>query len=141
MTKKRISNKTKVVLRHAKTKEIFYTFENFTQTTLSEEAHSYETMARPVKPLQAHVKSSSLHSKKRTDSDYGARTKKGSGFGGAKGYESCFLEYSNLSDKKVAEKIKKDTEGKVGIYLMENLVTSQKFVGVVRSAGKDRLGI
>ena len=75
------------------------------------------------------------------------RTKKGFGakplwahFATREWDERC-LEYRNLSDKEVTEKIKKDTEGKVGIYLMENLVTNQKFVGVVKSAGKDRLGI
>lgn len=50
------------------------------------------------------------------------------------------LEYVDLKNKDVAEKIKKDTEGKVGVYLIKNLVNNFKFVGVVKSVGKDRLG-
>lgn len=50
------------------------------------------------------------------------------------------LEYVNLKNNDVTEKIKSDTEGKVGVYLIENLVNNFQFIGIVKSAGKDKLG-
>lgn len=53
--------------------------------------------------------------------------------------QNYILEYVDLKNNNVAEKFKKDTEGKVGVYLIENLVNNFKFIGVVKNAGKDRL--
>lgn len=50
------------------------------------------------------------------------------------------LEYVDLKNKDVTEKIKSATEGKVGIYFIENLVNNFKYVGAVKSVGKDKLG-
>lgn len=52
------------------------------------------------------------------------------------------LKYRGTDWKKndVTEEIKSVTEGKVGIYLIENLMNNFKFIGAIKSAGKDKLG-